>query len=401
MNPNLHHLLTIAQKPQRRIIGLMSGTSLDGLDVALCLCEGSGPATRVRVEQFATVPYAESVKAEIRRVFAQNTIEFEHLCLLNPWIALLHADMVLDCLRAWEIAPQQVDCIASHGQTVFHAPRSQHGKPNFPNATLQIGDGDHLAVRTGILTISDFRQKHVAAGGEGAPLAVYGDYLLFSKAGEDRILLNMGGIANFTFLPGTLDVETMFSTDVGPGNTLLDAFTQLYFPGKSYDTDGTIAAQGQVHEPLLRALLDHPFYAADFPKTTGPELFSRDYVVQAQQRSGSLGLSPADLLATLVAFSAEGIVGAIRRCFPTSSAPLTVYASGGGMHNPVLMRALRLQLPNCRFLTTHDLGINPDAKEAVLFAVLANESLVGSNAPLGSSRPGIPAVSMGKFSFAR
>lgn len=216
MNPNLDHLFTIAQKPQRRIIGLMSGTSLDGLDVALCRLEGSGAATQVQVEQFATVPYTEAVKTEIRRVFAKSTIAFEHLCLLNPWLGLLHADMVLDCLRTWQIAPQQVDCIASHGQTVFHAPRSQHGKPDFPNATLQIGDGDHVAVRTGILTISDFRQKHVAAGGEGAPLAVYGDYLLFSKADEDRILLNMGGIANFTFLPGSLDVGAMFSTDVGP-----------------------------------------------------------------------------------------------------------------------------------------------------------------------------------------
>jgi anhydro-N-acetylmuramic acid kinase len=401
MNPNLHHLFTIAQKPQRRIIGLMSGTSLDGLDVALCRFKGSGPATQVQVEEFATVPYSEDVKAQIRQIFAKETIAFEQLCLLNPWIGLLHADMVLECLQTWNIAPQEVDCIASHGQTVFHAPRSQHGKSNFPNATLQIGDGDHVAVRTGILTLSDFRQKHIAGGGEGAPLAVYGDYLLFSKAGEDRILLNMGGIANFTFLPGSLDVSAMFSTDVGPGNTLLDAFTQHYFPGQSFDADGAIAAQGRVHEPLLRALLDHPFYSADFPKTTGPELFNPAYVANAQQRSATPTLSPADMLATLVQFSANGIVEAIRRCFPSADSPLTVYASGGGMHNPVLMQALRQQLPNCRFLTTHNLGINPDAKEAVLFAVLANESLVGSSSPLGPSRPGIPAVSMGKISFAQ
>lgn len=401
MNPNLHHLFSIAQKPERRIIGLMSGTSLDGLDVALCQFEGSGPTTRVRVEQFATVPYPETVKTEIRRVFAKETINFEQLCLLNPWIGLLHADMVLACLQSWKIAPQTVDCIASHGQTVFHAPRSQHGKPDFPNATLQIGDGDHVAVRTGILTLSDFRQKHVAAGGEGAPLAVYGDYLLFSQAGEDRILLNMGGIANFTFLPGSLDVSAMFSTDVGPGNTLLDAFTQFYFPDQSFDADGALAAQGRVHEPLLRALLDHSFFAANFPKTTGPELFNRAYVASAQQRSATPDLSPTDLLATLTQFSAAGIVGAIRRCFPSPTASLSVYASGGGMHNPVMMRALRHQLPNCQFLTTNDLGVNPDAKEAVLFAVLANESLVGTGTLLGASRPGIPAVSMGKISFAR
>ncbi|GGF14156.1 anhydro-N-acetylmuramic acid kinase [Hymenobacter cavernae] len=400
MNPNLHHLVTIAQKPERRIIGLMSGTSLDGLDVALCRFMGSGTATKVQVEQFATVPYTEEVKAEIRRVFAKSQIDFEQLCLLNPWIGLLHADMVLACLRDWHLAPAEVDCIASHGQTVFHAPQRQHGRPDFPNATLQIGDGDHLAVRTGILTISDFRQKHAAAGGEGAPLAAYGDYLLLSQAGEDRILLNLGGIANFTYLPGSLDTAKVFATDVGPGNTLLDAFTRQFFPKQSFDTNGDLAAQGRVHEALLAALLAHPFFAADFPKTTGPELFSKAYVTAAQQRAQATDLSPFDLLATLTQFSAEGIIRAVERCtvVPTA-ANLGIYASGGGTYNSLVMNTLRKRLPNFTFRTTADLGINPDAKEAVLFATLANECLVG-NPAAEPSQPGSPAVSMGKISFA-
>lgn len=321
MNPNLHHLFAVAQKPARRIIGLMSGTSLDGLDVALCRFQGNGTTTQVQVEQFATVPYTEEVKAEIRRVFAKSEIDFEHLCLLNPWIGLLHADMVLACLRDWQIDPAEVDCIASHGQTVFHAPQRQHGHSSFPNATLQIGDGDHVAVRSGILTISDFRQKHIAAGGEGAPLAAYGDYLLLSQAGEDRILLNMGGIANFTYLPGSLDTTEVFATDVGTGNTLLDAFTRHFFPEKSFDANGDLAAQGQVHQPLLAALLADPFFAADFPKTTGPELFSMAYVAAAQQRAQATNLSPFDLLATLTQFSAEGIIQAIERCAPRHQLP--------------------------------------------------------------------------------
>ncbi|UOR07460.1 anhydro-N-acetylmuramic acid kinase [Hymenobacter aerilatus] len=399
MNPNLLHLVRIAQQPARRIIGLMSGTSLDGLDVALCRCEGSGLHTRVQVERFHTVPYPEEVKNEIRQVFAKADISFEQLCLLNPWIGHLHADMVLDCLRQWQVAPHEVDCIASHGQTVYHAPSHQHGRPNFPNATLQLGDGDHVAVRTGILTLSDFRQKHLAAGGEGAPLAVYGDYLLFSKENEDRILLNMGGIANFTYLPGSRELAGIFSTDVGPGNTLLDAFTQHYFPPLSYDADGALATQGQVHQALLTALLDHPFFQADFPKTTGPELFNKEYVRRAQQRSGCPTLPPYDLLATLTQFSAEGIVRALERCFPIPH--LTVYASGGGMHNPVLMAALSQRLPHCRFTTTDELGVLPDAKEAVLFAVLANEALAGTPETFQGGQPGNPAVSMGKISFAR
>lgn len=401
MNPALHHLLSVAQKPARRIIGLMSGTSLDGLDVALCQITGSGLATRVQVEQFATVPYDDDVKAKIRRVFARPQIDFADLCLLNPWLAYLHADLVLACLRQWQVAPADVDCLASHGQTVFHAPQRQHGRPAFPNATLQIGDGDHLAVRTGLLTISDFRQKHVASGGEGAPLAVYGDYLLFSQPGEDRLLLNIGGIANFTYLPGSLAPAALFSTDVGPGNTLLDAFTRELFPGRSYDTDGALAAQGQVHEPLLHALLAHPFFTADLPKTTGPELFNPAFVEQAQQRSKATALTAHDLLATLTRFSAVSIGRAIAQASRQTGTTPTIYASGGGTHNPELMQALRQQLPAHPFRTTDALGIAADAKEAVLFAVLANECLAGQPATFGPGLAGLPAVSMGKISLSR
>jgi anhydro-N-acetylmuramic acid kinase len=398
MNANLTQLFRIAQQPERRIIGLMSGTSLDGLDVALCRFSGSGTETRVAVEAFETVAYSEDTKEEIRKIFARPQIEFQHLCLLNPWIGNLHGDLVLQCLEKWQIKPSGVDCIASHGQTVFHAPKILHRLEKFPNATLQIGDGDHLAVRTGILTLSDFRQKHAAAGGEGAPLAVYGDYLLFSKKGEDRLMLNMGGIANFTYLPGSLNPEEMFSTDVGTGNTLIDAFTRDLFPGKSFDEDGAIAASGQVNETLLNALLDDSFFAAPFPKTTGPELFSPAYVRKAQERSGTPDLSPADLIATLTAFSAEGIARAVHRC-GNNQGNFHLYASGGGMHNLVLMAHLKRLLPHCHFFTTADLHIQPDAKEAVLFAILANEALVGGQVRFGSGRHGIPNVSMGKISF--
>ncbi|GAB3987124.1 anhydro-N-acetylmuramic acid kinase AnmK [Spirosoma daeguense] len=406
MNLQIQNLYNIAQKTERRIIGLMSGTSLDGLDVALCRIAGSGPNTTVTLEHFATVDYTDDLKSDIRHIFARKQIDFEYLCLLNPYIGRLHGQMILDCLNKWGIKPTEIDIIASHGQTVYHAPRTQHGHDKFPNATLQIGDGDHIAAVTGIITFSDFRQKHVAHGGEGAPLAVYGDYFVFSKPndshngtdtqGENRILLNMGGIANFTYLPADADARNVFTTDTGPGNTLLDAYARKLLD-RPYDEDGKLAAQGTPHITLLQALKRNPFFEAPFPKTTGPEVFNVGYVEQAQQQTQTTNLPGADLMATLVQFSADTIVDGIMRVMQ-AEATYRIYMSGGGMHNPALTTAIQQQLTSCSFGSTDELGINGDAKEAVLFAVLANESLAGGTTSFGD-RQGVPSITMGKVSF--
>ena len=416
MNQQIQQLYDIARKSERRIIGLMSGTSLDGLDVALCRLSGSGPDTKVLLERFTTVPYDEDLKKEIRMIFAKKEIEFEQLCLLNPYIGRLHGRMVLDSLHTWAISPADVDIVASHGQTVYHAPKRQHGRDKFPNATLQIGDGDHVAATTGIITFSDFRQKHIALGGEGAPLAVYGDYFMFSKIGENRILLNMGGIANFTYLPANQDAGAIFTTDTGPGNTLLDAYARRLLD-KPFDENGQLAATGHANTDLLEALKNNPFFKAPFPKTTGPEVFNIAYVERAQTVSQTTNIGAADLMATLVQFSADTITEAIGRVLPhptgspdrptppRNGGPLekrggtfAVYMSGGGAHNPVLTDAIQQQLPNCTFGRTNELGIDGDAKEAVLFAVLANECLMGGSTSFGN-RQGVPTVSMGKVSF--
>lgn len=400
MNKNLQNLYQIAQKPTRKIIGLMSGTSMDGLDVALCEISGTGESTNVKLLYFDTVDYSEEIKIEIRKVFAKKTIDFQHLALLNEWIGVLHANMILACLQRWNVPTDEVDIVASHGQTVMHAPKILHQLEKFPNATLQIGDGDHIAVKTGIITLSDFRQKHLAAGGEGAPLAVYGDYFIFGKKGENRIMLNMGGIANFTYLPATMNPEEVFVTDTGTGNTLIDAFTRHYFPEKAYDKDAEIARQGSVNQFLLHELKSDNFFKGEFPKTTGPELFNVEYVKKAQTKSNTEQISVNDLLATLTRFSAETIAEAVN--FTINNSPynikdFNVYMSGGGMHNPLLVNWLEELLP-CNFLKTNDLGISGDAKEAVLFAILANETISGGESDFGSLR-GIPSVSMGKISF--
>lgn len=400
MNTNIESLYRIAQKPTRTIIGLMSGTSLDGLDVALCEISGASKSTVVQLKKFKTIPYSEAIKAEIRKVFAKKTIDFQHLALLNEWIGILHANLVLDCLKEWNIAPAEVDLIASHGQTVMHAPKILHQQVQFPNATLQIGDGDHIAVRTGIITISDFRQKHVAAGGEGAPLAIYGDYYLFGSEKENRIMLNIGGIGNFTFLPKNQNPEHVFVTDTGTGNTLIDAFVKLHFPKMSYDKDAQIARKGTINAELLQALKDNSFFKEPFPKTTGPELFNLDYIQSAMTESQTQHLPVEDVVATLTRFSAETAAEAILYAIQNSEATtdtITVYVSGGGIHNPLLIEYLKELLP-CSFKNTTDLGISADAKEAILFAVLANETVAGGTTHFGTKK-GIPSVTMGKISF--
>jgi anhydro-N-acetylmuramic acid kinase len=396
MNQNIQKLYKIAQKPSRKIIGLMSGTSMDGLDVALCEYTGSGLDTKVKVLKFETVPFAEDVKVEIRKIFAKKEIDFQQLCVLNPWIGNLHGEIVNQLLEKWGISNSEVDCIASHGQTVFHAPKIQHKIEKFPNATLQIGDGDHLAVKTGIITLSDFRQKHCAAGGEGAPLAVNGDYLIFSEKDKNRILLNMGGISNFTFLSGDLNPEKVFATDTGPGNTIMDAFVQKHF-GIPFDKDAKIAMKGKVSESLLLELKKHTFFKGPLPKTTGPEVFNLAYLEVALENSKTKELSREDVMATLCQFTAETITDCIFS-ISENTFPSEVFMSGGGMHNPLIVNFLQKKMPNTKFLRTDDIGIDGDAKEAVLFATLANEALSGGETDFGI-RKGVPSVSMGKVSF--
>jgi anhydro-N-acetylmuramic acid kinase len=398
MNTNISRLYRIASKKSRLIIGLMSGTSLDGLDVALCRVSESGKSTKINVLNFKTWVYPHQLKTKILKVFAKTEIDFQLLVELNAEIGRLHGKLVLKSLEAWGLRPSQIDLVASHGQTVFHAPQFlyPHSKVN---STLQIGDGDHLAVETGIITISDFRQKHVAKGGEGAPLAVYGDYLLFSKKGEDRIMLNAGGIGNFTFLPASAKASAVFVTDTGPANTLIDQVVRKYFPNAFFDKDAALAKKGTYNPSLLKALKSNAFFKKSFPKTIGPELFNLDYVEKAQLQSNTKSISVEDLLATLTRLSAVTMAEAILKVIDDKKS-FKLFMSGGGAHNPLLVKWLKELLPQITFHRMIELGVSGDAKEAVLFATLANETVAGGKVEFGSSSK-VPSVSMGKISFPR
>ncbi len=396
MNSGIAKLHRIATKPSRLILGLMSGTSVDGLDMALCRFEGHGLDTKFELQNFRTVPYDQEFRDHIAGVFAKPQVNLERVCVLNPWVSRQYAEIILNTLSAWGLKPEQIDLIASHGQTIYHAPQGQHGDERFPNATLQIGDGDHLACFTNIITISDFRQKHLAMGGEGAPLAVYGDYLVFGDEGENRIMLNLGGVANLTYLPKTLLATEVVSTDVGPGNTMMDAYVKSNFPGQNYDKDAALALKGTVSESLLHELKQCDFFSKPYPTTTGPELFNLNYLESAMDISSTHNLSANDIMATLNKFTADMVVRAVKFFLGEFKDDFVVYASGGGIHNPLLMDNIAGQLPKVKLTTTWDLQVDPDAKEALLFAILANECVAGEAIEFGGN---IPSTCMGKISL--
>lgn len=396
MNNQIEKLHRISQKQTRKIIGLMSGTSLDGLDIALCSVTNSGTSTQLVLERFITMDYSDDFRKSIRKIFAKRQIDQQELCGLNARIGIVHAQLINDALEKWGIPAEEIDLIASHGQTVYHAPQILTNNSALPNSTLQIGDADHIAVGTGIITLADFRQKHVAAGGEGAPLAAYGDYLLFTDEREHRILLNIGGISNFTFLPNSSSSLQAFATDLGPGNTIMNQYVDLLY-GIEMDKDAAIASRGKIHHELLTALLSDPFLQMDFPKTTGPELFNLAYLEEKQKATATVGLSKEDVMATLNAFSAQAIVQGIKSV-TTDLENVGVYVSGGGLHNPLLMHNIKQELPQMSVSSIDAIEMNPDAKEACLFAILANETIAGSPENVSNIKDS-PAICMGKISL--
>jgi len=374
----------------------MSGTSLDGLDIALVEVTGHGSDTQAELLRFETCEYSEDVRFNLDKVVSKEQVSMREFCLLHTWMANYHADLILQTLQQWEVDPAKIDCLASHGQTVYHAPVTFHQQEGMPNTTFQIVDGDHLARRTGIPVISDFRQKHTAAGGEGAPMASLVDRVLFSAKDEKRILLNIGGIANFTYLPGPASEEEVITGDTGPGNTLINHAVKHHF-NHEFDENGAIAAKGSILPGLAKSLKSDPYFSKPMPKTTGPELFNLDYVKRALNREAIDDIAPEDLIATLTWFSAETMADSIRSLPDSDGA--TIYLSGGGMHNLTMVKWLKRLLDTFTFDSFSSIGFDPDAKEAVVFAVLANETLSGEGFVIEPRQGVDKRVNFGKISL--
>lgn len=384
----LQKLAFLAKAKSRTVIGCLSGTSMDGLDVMLSEVSGYGRDTHIRTQHAETVPFDPEMAAAIRNLAFKPVMNSTALSRLHSAFGRWIGNAVLGQLQKWGVQMADIDLIASHGQTVFHAPDGKGGE----HGTLQIGDGDQISLVTGIPVVSDFRQKQVAAGGEGAPLATYADWLLFGNDAQNRVLLNIGGISNFTYLPANGGFYDIRFGDTGPGNTLMDAWAENHF-GIACDKDGAIAKSGNVLPELLAALKNHPWFALPFPKTTGPELFNLEYVENRLKPIPSKNIAPEDVMATLCRFTAETIYDALKQ--ETGGNPISVYVSGGGASNPKLMEYLS-ELLGKPVRDSSNLGIHPGFKEAALFSVLANELIGGDGFP----RPdGKGLFNMGKLSL--
>ncbi len=378
----------LQHKDEKLIVGLLSGTSADGIDAALVRVRGHGLETRAETIAFRTEPFPDRHREVVLNLGSANA---ETVCRYNFILGELFAQAALAVIEQAGITREQVDLVGSHGQTIVHIPRGSHEK----GATLQIGEGDVIAERVGAPVVSDFRTRDVAAGGEGAPLASYVDYLLFQRPGPPRLTLNLGGIANLTVVTET--VEDVFGFDTGPANMPMDEAVRIITGGEEhFDRNGARAARGRVDENLLHKLLSHNFMALPPPKTTGREMFGRDFVLPLLRGKG---VSTAeDVIATLTAFTAHSIRRAIEEFVRPRHQPREMLVSGGGVHNPVLMGHLRKLHTDMAVVSLAEAGVDPDAKEALIFAVLANETIHGNPNNLPGATGAHWPVVLGKIS---
>lgn len=352
------------------VVGLISGTSADGIDAALCDISGAAPKVAVRSLYALTVPYSPHLRQRVLAAFDPQTSRVDAICQLNFDLGAVFGDAALAAIAAAGISPAEVDLIGSHGQTVWHMVQPDGRAAS----TLQLGEPALIAERTGITTISGFRARDIAAGGQGAPLASYFDWALLRHPNHWRAAQNIGGIGNVTFLPPLSDPHSApLAFDTGPGNVLLDSAVSLLTDGaQTYDRDGALAAAGQVDVRWLSQLLTHPYYAARPPKSTGRELFSAAVAAELVAEGHARGLSACDILATLTALTAASIADAYARFAPAPIAEVVV--SGGGCNNCTLMSYLRQHLPNTAVFPLEALGLSSDHKEALVFALLAYET---------------------------
>ncbi len=380
MSTLVRALETVASRPARTVLGMISGTSADAIDAAAVRISGAGGSARVEVLATAAHPLPGELRRRLWALTESGTVR--DVCELN----VLLGERFADAAAAMAARVGDIDLIGSHGQTIYHISPAD----GQPGSTLQIGEPAVIAERTGVLTVADFRPRDMAAGGMGAPLVPYADYILFRHPTRTRLVQNIGGISNVTLLPAGGDPAAVTAFDTGPGNMVIDSLVSRFF-GREYDAGGEVAAAGRVHEPLLAELLADEFLAAAPPKATGRERYGEPYAQHVAARAEAMGLSAEDVVATVTALTAEAIVLNYGRfVFPAHRVDEIVIA-GGGARNRTLMDRLAARLAPRPVMTTADLGIDSDAKEAIAFAILANDAVMGlaTNVPgaTGATHP--------------
>ncbi len=391
-----------AKAKERLVIGLISGTSADGVDAALVKIVGREP-DRVETIAFTTKPYPTEIRETVLRVSHNGDVET--LCWLNFVLGEIFAEAALEVIKVAGVSAKRVSLIGSHGQTVRHLPPKPSSSVPRPLSrqvgTLQIASPAVIAFRTGIPVVSDFRTKDMAAGGQGAPLVPLVDWLLLRHSRKNRIALNIGGIANLTVLPAGARASDVVAFDSGPGNMLIDGAVRHFSGGQeSFDRNGEWAKRGKVDKNLFRWLMRHPFLRQPPPKSTGREMFGESFLQRILERSKRLGLAPHDVVATLTAFTASSVADAIERfVLPKVGSVDELIVSGGGANNPVLMAMLKERMPQISIHRSDEFGINADAKEAIAFAVLAHRTVMGLAGNLPSATGAKMPVILGSITL--
>ncbi len=382
-------------------VGLMSGTSLDGIDAALVDITGVDAATRVELVAFETCPLPASTRERILAACRPGGADARALCSLNMELGHLFSRAVGAVCHAAGVEPARLGFVASHGQTIWHEPEGARGLEEGAGlfaGTLQLGAPAVIAYEHGVRVVADFRTMDMVAGGQGAPLVPFSEVVLYGSGRLNRVLLNVGGIGNVTVLPRGRDARRVFAFDTGPGNMMIDEACRRLF-GAPYDADGAIAAAGTVDASALAELLSNPYFEAAPPKSTGRELFG----AQAVERflGEHPGLAPADAVATLTELTAESIARACARWVaPRLDGGLDeLVVGGGGAHNAHLVARLAALLPETRVCTQEDLGFSSDAKEAVAFAVLGNQTIHGRPSNVPAATGAREAVILGNITY--
>jgi len=383
------------------VLGMMSGTSADGIDVALARLSGAPPKLNAKLLEHTSVKFPPAARKEILRVAEQHPISAGALSQLNFRLGEIFAAAALAACRKFRISPKRISLIGSHGQTIFHQGSPMAYLGSLTASTLQIGEGSVIAARTGITTVADFRTADMALGGQGAPLVPYADYLLYRHAKLGRVSLNLGGIANITVLPRAAKPQQVFAFDTGPANMLIDALVSHHTRGRRrFDANAQLASQGRSLPALLNELLRDPYLKLSPPKSTGREYYGQAYVQKVLALARRHRAKPDDTIRAATIFTALSVVDALNRFVLPKTKIHQLIVSGGGVHNPLILAQLSAALPGIEVLPSSRLGIPEDAKEAFAFALLAYEAFHQRPANLPSATGARGAAILGKISYA-
>ncbi len=380
----------LASKPEKLVVGIMSGTSADGVDAALLRVRGSGEGLTWRLLRHETLHYSARVRDLILRCSEPGSGDTASICRLNVLLGELFARAVVHVAERAGVDPQSIDLVGSHGQTVQNLPGPVTMTGISVRSSLQVGEPAVIAERTGVTTVANFRARDLAAGGQGSPLVSYVDFLLFRNRSRGRLVINIGGVASLTAIPANAPADRVLGFESGPGTMVIDGLVSHLTGGReAFDHGGRYGRSGNVADELLARLLDHPYLLVPPPKSCGREEFGRPFLESILKENASL--PPNDLIATATRFTAESIAFACRRYVMPHNVYEEAIVSGGGARNDYLMEQLRAAVPELSIKESDEYGLPAAAKEAVAFALLANEAIheIPNNLPsvTGASRP--------------